>query len=184
MTKTAPEEQGRFSNQGLKAWYVLPTPGLRRFLDRFQQQVIVGSASESGLRRLTLRVSFQQVINRVDEGVLVTDDVSGGPINARIRLVVFVDVDGTKTLAIRLVFGAEIFQFVHTLEVERNRTLLAVDFKGVEIAAARSKPRRFEDAHRPILETRHESRRVIDRNLAHLGRCLSGQSFSTCRRGL
>ena len=118
--------------------------------------------------------AVEQILDRMNEGVLVAEDVPGRPPGAGVRVSAFGDVDRPEALHPLLVFRQEDVQFVQPLQVEPDRTLFAVDFERVVVAPPRRQPRRLERAGRAAAEAGEEGRRIVDRHRPHL---LSGHRF-------
>ncbi len=102
----------------------------------------------------------------VDEGVLVADDVAGGPPHADIGVVALRHEDLTESTRIpgRLLLGEEDLELVQALHVERKRAFLAVDLDGVVIAAPVGEARSLQRTDRAIFKRHGGGEGVVHRN--------------------
>ena len=61
--------------------------------------------------------------------------------------------------------GVKVFQLVHPLQVEHNRSQRSVYFERIVILAAPGEPSRLKRTHRAAIETSQKHSRVIDVDL-------------------
>src|SRR5947207_967447 len=87
------------------------------------------------------RNGIDEIANRVNERVLVTNDVSGRPPRAEIRMAAFRAKDGFESGLVGGIITIAILQFVHPLEAETDTAFAAIDLPVIVILVAGRKPR-------------------------------------------
>src|SRR5882724_12390573 len=113
------------------------------------------------------RNGVDKVIDGVDEGVFVTDDVTGRPPGAEVRVRRLRTQNGLEPRLVGRITAVAIFQLVHPLETEGDAPLGPVDFPAIEILVTWRQARGLERAVRALghavagRELRQECRRVI-----------------------
>ncbi len=102
------------------------------------------------------------------ERVLPADDVPSRPPTFDVWMWSISDQNPFPPLIRVPVFPAEILQLVHSLKIEPDASIAAVDFKSVTVAVTCRKSGGFKGTNGTVLEFRQEEGGVIDGNLAQL----------------
>src|SRR5262249_9778468 len=98
----------------------------------------------------------------VDERMLVPDYVAAWPPGIDVRMTRIGCENRLKAAVWALLYVK--LQFVHSLQIERNTSFTAVDFKSQMVLMARGGSRSFNRADRSIFKLEQAYRRVIDIN--------------------
>ena len=146
--------------------HLFPPTGFRGAFHGIEHRLITCAVAEVRLRQFPLIDGGEEIVNGVDERVLVTNDVPGGPPGADVRVFRLRHQDGLVGLQSRGFVAVEEFQFVHALHVVGQTPLATVDLEGVAIPAATGESRRLENPHASVFEARQEIRVVIHGDLA------------------
>src|ERR1051326_1505168 len=80
----------------------------------------------------------------MNEGMLITDDVAGGPPGVEVRVNGLGGQDGLESGFIGRVAAVAIFEFIHALEIKTDAAFGAVDLPAIVVLVAGRKPRGLE----------------------------------------
>src|SRR6185295_18786289 len=116
-------------------------------LNRFKNQLITHAVFKVRRRQPVLGNSFEEVEYSVCKGVLVTDDMASRPPAFHVRISFAGYLDGSK--ATLQTFIEVKLELVHSLKIEHNASVTAVNLKLVVILSPGSEPGCFDRAHRP-----------------------------------
>src|SRR6266404_1592205 len=103
--------------------------------------------------RMNLRIGrngVDKVIDGVDEGVFITDDVTGRPPGADVRMRRLRTQNRLEPRLVGRITAVAIFQLVHPLETEGDAPLGPVDFPAIEILVTWRQARGLERAVRAL----------------------------------
>ena len=95
--------------------------------------------------------------------MLVAGDVPGGPPHSAIRMHRLSDEDIAKSACVRRVVQVEILETIHVLEIEKERTLAAIDLERDVVLSSVSKARRFKVGNGTVLKTSNPRYRIVYR---------------------
>ena len=101
------------------------------------------------MRRLSSLECFDEIGNLMNEGMLVTDLQSWHPPFFHVGMLATVIGDVNRSPAAEFAFIAVIkpFESMEIVEVPADRSILAIDFKGVEGLVSAGVSGRFEKTH-------------------------------------
>src|ERR1051325_7805106 len=129
-------------------------------IDGVEHALILEAVLEGGTGRLAVGDAPHEVVDGVSEGVLVADDVPGGPPRCEVGMAGVRD-GNVREATERARVQAEL-EVVHSLKVPHEAALGAVDFEAVVVLAARSEARPLVVADGTIREFHERLRRVVD----------------------
>src|SRR5207249_2594928 len=113
--------------------HLRPTFFLLRRHDRFQNGSAPGAVEEVGMHFRVGRNGVDEVIDRVNEGMLVANDVSGRPPGAEIGMRGLRAKNSFEAWFVGRIAAVAIFELIHALETKAERSFTPVDFPTVVV---------------------------------------------------
>lgn len=125
--ESPPKKAFSFFNE-LQRLYLNQRFSLGTNLNRFDYAAALDAVAETGGSRAVVGYRLDKLIQLVDKGVLIADDVTGRPPRLHVGMAALACLNQAEALKASFVVGGVVLQLVHPLEGEFERALVAVDF--------------------------------------------------------